>query len=592
MTIPVLLYHRISERQKDTTLCVPPDDFKKHLEYLKKEGYSTISPEELYSHIKFNKALPEKPIMLTFDDGYEDFYKTAAPLMENYNFTATVFIVVDLVGGVNLWDARGGWGEVRLLEWDQIKDLSKRGFAIGSHGLTHMRFTKTGFIGKLFLELRLSKKKIEQKIGKLVISLSFPYGRNNRLVRCLTGLSGYKLAFSINPGVTKRKDDCYRVKRIEINSDNCAIDNFLKIIESTKAINVMQVVTGLYWGGQEMQVVSLAKKLQTRGVNVIVACRNKSPTYVNSKEAALKTVHLKVRGSFDIKAISRLARFIKKYDIDIIHGHSGRDYWVCVLAAKIAGRKVFLTRHLLTPLHNQTSFIVDKADKVIAVSGASKEVLLKDGYIRPEKIEVVYNGIDLNQYNPDIDPLIIRRELNLKPDENLIGCIGRMGCKGQKEILYALNKVLPEFPNLKCLFVSESDEPEELYEDLNKLGLNDHVIFKGFRKDVPNIISSLDILINVPTWEALGMIMVESMACAKPVIASKVGGIPEVVIDRVNGILVPLADIDKLAGAIIYLLANKDKAKDIGKKGRALVEDKFDIEDTIEKIQNLYYGAL
>jgi glycosyltransferase involved in cell wall biosynthesis len=205
---------------------------------------------------------------------------------------------------------------------------------------------------------------------------------------------------------------------------------------------------------------------------------------------------------------------------------------------------------------------------------------------------VIHNGIDLQQYNPDIDPDKIRKELNLNHQDPLIGCIGRMGCKGQREILYALKNVISEFPRIRCLFVSEFSDPEPLYEDLNKLGLLGHVIFKGFRNDVPHIISSMDVLINFPTWEALGMIIIEAMACAKPVIGSDVGGIPEILKDRVNGILVPPGDTEKLSQAIIYLLKNKQDALNIGKSGRDLVEKNFNLEDTIEKKEKLYYKFL
>jgi len=173
-------------------------------------------------------------------------------------------------------------------------------------------------------------------------------------------------------------------------------------------------------------------------------------------------------------------------------------------------------------------------------------------------------------------------------DIPLIGCIGRMGCKGQSDLLRAMRKVCKVFPEARCLFVSEFSDPHELKDDLAKLKVRKNVIFRGFQNDIPRIMSTIDVLVNVPVWEAFGLILIEAMATAKPVVASRVGGIPEIIKDRHNGLLVPPHNPEALADALIYLIKHKAEAVNMGKRGRELAVDKFDLNNTVGNTEEVY----
>jgi len=202
------------------------------MEYLHKQGYHAILPEELLMHLRTNTELPDRPIMLTFDDGYEDFYKNALPAILKYDFKAAVFIVADLAGDINLWRVKGVWQEAKLLTWDQIKELSDRGFSVGSHGLTHLPLTRIYSPVKLISQIKGSKIKIESHINKPVKVFSYPYGKFNGLIKWLIKLYGYEMAFSICPGVNEEIKDLFSLKRIEINNHNAGLESFVRILKS------------------------------------------------------------------------------------------------------------------------------------------------------------------------------------------------------------------------------------------------------------------------------------------------------------------------------------------------------------------------
>jgi glycosyltransferase involved in cell wall biosynthesis len=591
--IPILLYHRIAQPQANTSLCVSPADFEKHMEHLFNRGYKAISMDEISNYFKRRKKIDKKTIVLTFDDGYEDFYIHAYPILKRFGFNATVFLATDHVGKSNVWDQRDGWPKANLMSWQQIKELARRGVSFGSHGKSHRRLTKLRSVKELISEVKSSKKIIEIGIKKPVRSFSYPYGKQNRFIQLLLRLGGYDFGVTANRGINTLSSNPYCLKRIEINTRNANLQDFIRVVTLTEKdlypkFNILQVITCSSWGGQEMQAIYLSESLKERGHEVIIACRKKGPVELNAKALGLKTYSLVVKASADLRAITRLMFIILKENIDIVHVHPAKDYWPAIIAAKLLGKRVVVSRHLLTELRQVTLGLLNYADRVIAVSEAVKNTLVDSGRITPARIDIIHNGVDTEQYSPLVSSNGFRRELNIDLEAPLIGCIGRMGCKGQSDLLYAMKKVCKVFPEARCVFISEASDPDELRDDLEKLKLRKNIIFKGFQTDVPRIIATIDILVNVPVWEAFGLILIEAMATGKPVVASNVGGIPEIVRDRYNGILVPPHDPAALAEALIYLIRHRKEAINMGRRGRQLVVEKFDLANTVRNTEELY----
>ena len=596
MDIPILLYHRISDAHDRTSLCVTPERFAQQMAYLASNGYKVVSLYDVIAHKNGRIKLPHKAVSITFDDGYEDNFTVAYPILSNHGFPATIFLVADLVGDISRWDEVKSLPSAPLMTWDQVIKMSKNGMTFGSHGLRHIRLTKPKLTPFLLAEIMSSKKIIETKIKKTIDFFSYPYGKYNWLLSLLVRLSGYKGACILSKSVQSPKSSSeYALDRVEINADNSNLSDFVKIVEKSARpkLSILQICTNNSWGGQELYPVILTKKLKQRGHKMAFALRRGSPIESKVKRNGLITKYVKIKGSFDLKSIVSLVFLIKKHKIDIVHAHTSKDYYSCVIASKLAGAKLVITRHLLTPLHNLTLRMVRRADAVIAVSNAVRDTMIRDGIIKSGDIRVIYNGVDTSVFHPDDkNNEAMRAKFGFKKDDFVIGNIGHMGCKGQQELIPALKRVCDKYPNTKCLFVAEKPTVTDLEQLAEDLGIRKNIVFEGYREDIPEIMKMLDLFVIAPKLEAFGIVLIEAMACAKPVIATHTGGIPEVVKDKLNGLLISYKDISALSDAIIYMIDNRQEAVKMGLNGYKIAGEYFDINKSLDKIENIYYEVL
>ncbi|MBM3252165.1 MAG: glycosyltransferase family 4 protein, partial [Candidatus Omnitrophica bacterium] len=234
-------------------------------------------------------------------------------------------------------------------------------------------------------------------------------------------------------------------------------------------------------------------------------------------------------------------------------------------------------------------FLASLSTKIIVVSQAVNRRFswMKN---RETKVKTIYNGINLEEFDPSTDGKIIRMEFGLNSDTPLVGTVGRLDWyKGYPYLLEAARKVVDNVPRCRFLIVGDGEKRKELEDLTNKLNLNDNVIFAGSRNDIPEILASLDLFVLSSVSEGLGRSIIEAMAMQKAVVATNIGGIPEVVKHSVSGILVPAKNADAFAEAIIDLIKNKDKALKMAIAGRKLAETKFNLNFNVEKIQNLYF---
>ncbi len=219
MKIPILFYHKINyphPSAKEKNLYVDPKSFYYQMRYLKWRRYIPICLDELVNGIKGKKKLPPKPIVLTFDDGYEDNYTFAFPILRKFDFKATIFLVTKDIGKVS-----GVWIDSReklktpLLNWRQIKEMKEWGIDFQSHTHTHPVLTKLKN-DQIKKELILSKQIIEEKLGQEVKFLCYPQGYFDERVKGLIKEVGYIGAVTTERGLVKLEDDIFALKRIGI----------------------------------------------------------------------------------------------------------------------------------------------------------------------------------------------------------------------------------------------------------------------------------------------------------------------------------------------------------------------------------------
>jgi peptidoglycan/xylan/chitin deacetylase (PgdA/CDA1 family) len=215
--LPILTYHKVDTVRELSVNCISPKIFEKQIRFLAECGYQSISPELMVATVRSDGKFPEKPILITFDDGYENFYNYAYPIMKKYGYTATVFLLAGYIELMNFWDVKLGWRRFRHLTLSQIQDLSKEGFCFGSHGVNHLFLTHQNDSTVKF-EIQTSKSILETLLQKPIHFFAYPYGDYDFKTARLVQESGYMAAFSLNPGKVIKTDSLYFLPRIAIYS--------------------------------------------------------------------------------------------------------------------------------------------------------------------------------------------------------------------------------------------------------------------------------------------------------------------------------------------------------------------------------------
>lgn len=214
MKIPILLYHRIIDLGEKDSLRISPKIFEKQMNFLYQRGFQTISLEELLNFIEKKNKLSKK-VVLTFDDGYEDNYLFAFPILKKYGFKATIFLVPSFVGKTNLWDKDSERPKAKLLNLEQILEMKKLGFSFGAHSLTHQSLIELSPKEALY-EIEQSKIDLAKLLGGQVISFCYPYGKVNESVKDLIKKTSFRCALASDSGPLNVEEDLFEIRRIQI----------------------------------------------------------------------------------------------------------------------------------------------------------------------------------------------------------------------------------------------------------------------------------------------------------------------------------------------------------------------------------------
>ena len=215
--IPILMYHQIAPDPHPAyrPYTVSRVSFTAHMRWLASTGHTAISLDQLLAARKGRGALPRKPVVITFDDGYMDCVRYAIPVLRHHGFTATFYIVAGLAGRASAWLARDLGIEFPLIDWDTARCLASEGFSCGSHSMTHARLTDIDADARL-VELAASRRLLEEHLGRDVRHLAYPFGASDAPLRRLVEQTGYLSACSTNPGLSGPEEDPFELSRIDI----------------------------------------------------------------------------------------------------------------------------------------------------------------------------------------------------------------------------------------------------------------------------------------------------------------------------------------------------------------------------------------
>ena len=320
-------------------------------------------------------------------------------------------------------------------------------------------------------------------------------------------------------------------------------------------------------------------------------------------------VHIDIQHGGIWPSMKKLLNLLRDEKIDIIHSQGARADFYARLAAKLGEKKTKVINTVAVLVEGYDAGILRKkvycaldrfsemyVDKFIAVSEVLKEKLITTHSIPEQKIVTIYNGIELQEYrNHDFDRSCreIRKEFCIEDGAFLIGAIGRMVWeKGFEYLIRCIPEIIKTFPKVKILLVGDGPRRERLEALGERLKIKNNIVFTGFRSNIREILSAIDILVVPSILEGFPMITLEAMAMAKPIIATNIDGITEQITDGENGILVPPKNPEAIAKAVIRILADKESSKAMGLEARKKVEQEFSVEKMVRETEKVYLSLL
>ena len=371
-------------------------------------------------------------------------------------------------------------------------------------------------------------------------------------------------------------------------------------------------------GGSDLNLLDLVKNLNRSKFTPLIVLPFPGPLVDKFKELKAEVIFVDmsvVKRTYNpirissyllnfLPTVIRLKKLIKDEKIDLVHTNT-----TVVLGGGIASRlsgirNVYHAREIVThpkPIVWLLNRMIElTAHRIIAMTDAVVKVNFPSAYRRNAKIHTIYDGVDLELFDPKINSGTFRKEFNIKPDNYVIGMVGRMvPWKGHEYFIRAAEIVTEYYNNVKFIIVGDivrEDQrkyKKELIGLVKRSNLNGSFIFTGSRMDIPQVIADFDILV-LPSSspEPSGRVILEAMALAKPVIATNHGGPSELIIENKTGFLIPPRDSGALAEALINLLRNPELAKEMGNSGRKEVERRFDIRNHVKRVEEIYESLL
>ncbi len=369
--------------------------------------------------------------------------------------------------------------------------------------------------------------------------------------------------------------------------------------------HIIYLIDGLGMGGAERLMIPLLQHLDRARFLPRVAylhARDGNPLLPDLHALHIPVDYLPVQHLRDLTALPRLRRYLQRHQADLVHTQLEFSNILGNLAAKTLHLPSVCTLHVLpssesrlkTRLHQHLEWLALRlfCDRVIAVSEQTREDYRARSGIPAYRLVTIYNGIDLTPFTrlqPDLERASVRSEFSLPPDVFLLITVAVLRPpKGIESMIRALPAVLQAHPNTCYLIVGDGPHRHALEQEVHTLGLTRQVIFAGMRRDIPRLLAASDLFILPTLTEALPTVLAEAMAARLPILASAVGGIPEMVQDGLNGRLVTPGQPEDLANACIDLLSNPQARQRMGQQGWQIVQTRFNIVTQVRQLETLY----
>jgi glycosyltransferase involved in cell wall biosynthesis len=355
-------------------------------------------------------------------------------------------------------------------------------------------------------------------------------------------------------------------------------------------------------GGGAKHVYDLVCQLQGEFA-FSVACPNNGPYFGKFKELDVPVFKVSFT-AFSPRSFFQLRRRMQRDGIELVHVHGRKAGFYGRLACLFAGTPVVYSFHGLHyqkhgALLRTLSVGVERAlskrtDRFINVSNSERQACLALGLLNRDRSLVVNNGIDWQSFDGlTVDVRQVKVDLGFDPNDVVVGHIAKFDVqKAQDDLAAAIPFVLAKYPTAKFLFVGDGTMRPQIEDQVARLGVDRQVVFTGYRDDVASLLKAIDVVALPSRWEGLSLVLLEAMACRKPIVASRVTGNVDVVVDGVTGLLVPSGAPRALADKIVLLLQDAQLCDELGRHGRERVEQEFSLARMVAHIRSVYQDLL
>jgi glycosyltransferase involved in cell wall biosynthesis len=354
----------------------------------------------------------------------------------------------------------------------------------------------------------------------------------------------------------------------------------------------LHIDTQRTWRGGQRQVLLTVLGLRERGYRSVLVAHPEGELAQRASEGH-DLLKLAPRTEVDLHAGWRLSRIIKELKPDVVHAHDPHAVAAASLAlafnTSVARPPLMASRRVAFHLkaHAFSRWKYHQVDCFLAASESIHSVLLNDG-VEASKIVTVYEGIDIHRIQAET-PVNIHAELWLPVHAPIVGATGALTAeKGHRHLIDAAALVVREVPDARFVILGEGDHRPVLERQIKELRLDKHVFLPGFRADVLGFLQSFDLFVMPSIFEGLGTSLLDAMAAGKATVATRTGGIPEVVVDGDTGLLVPPRDHHALAQAIVTLLKDEQLRKQMGAAGLERVQRVFSADRMVERTLDVY----
>jgi glycosyltransferase involved in cell wall biosynthesis len=366
---------------------------------------------------------------------------------------------------------------------------------------------------------------------------------------------------------------------------------------------IVFLIPSLGGGGAEYQLSRLAKGMDPSRYNVTVACLSMKGVYVEElRDAGVELLDLglvppRTLSAGNVRRLVRFANWLRNERVDIFHSWLGAANRVGVMVSSLGRPRVTLQSYRGLGYGDPKVYALAArlgqffVDGILVNSRAIRDSLVHEG-IAPRRIEVIYNGIELERFSDRSHRGVTRRALGFSDDELVVGTVASMReVKGYQVLLEAIPEVLSQLPKAVFCWAGDGKDRQSLCRRVDQLGVSDRVRMIGFRRDTDSLYPAFDLLVVPSLSEGFPNVIVESFAAGTPVVASSVGGIPEIVEDGVNGRLVAARDVRGLSQTIVATLADDQLTAEMGRAAQS-TGARYSIESMVEKMCQYYQAAL